>query len=33
MKDDTLFWALCDMDEALILEAKEAPVISKKPRP
>ena len=25
MKDDTLFWALCDMDEALILEAKEVP--------
>ena len=30
MKDDTLFWALCDMDEALILEAKEVPVMKKK---
>ncbi|MBQ9268731.1 MAG: DUF4179 domain-containing protein [Oscillospiraceae bacterium] len=30
MKDDTLFWALCDMDEALILEAKEVPIMKKK---
>ena len=30
MKDDTLFWALCDMDEALILEAKEVQIMKKK---
>ena len=30
MKDDILFWALCDMDEALILEAKEVPVMKPK---
>ena len=30
MKDDILFWALCDMDEALILEAKEVQIMKKK---
>ena len=32
MKDDTLFWALCDIDEALILRAKETTIAGKKPR-
>lgn len=32
MKDDTLFWALCDIDEALILRAKEVPNERKTPR-
>ena len=32
MKDDTLFWALCDMDEALILEAKEVQSMKKNRR-
>ena len=32
MKDDTLFWALCDIDEALILRAKETPSPGKKNR-
>ena len=30
MRNDTLFWALCDLDEDLILEAKEEIAVTKK---
>lgn len=30
MRNDAIFWALCDMDEDLFLEAKEVPVMKKK---
>ena len=30
MRNDAIFWALCDMDEDLFLEAKEVPTMNQK---